>query len=146
MWRLINESYRYRYPTKYKRSIRSKVKTFVNRWYSRFYERHKQFIWFGRLRPSYTYNPYDPIHGFFSLSYASYLVLPRAVLQDAPPKWQEKFVRTLEELNHIVDYDDSSYTVQKRDDKGRFVEDPLAQYRHPKRELITWKNLPTQKQ
>lgn len=38
-----------------------------------------------------------PIHGFFSLSYASWLVLPRLALQEMPPDWQARFVALMEE-------------------------------------------------
>ena len=38
----------------------------------------------------------SPIHWYFGLSYANYLVLPRSVLQSMPIKWQEDFVKLLE--------------------------------------------------
>lgn len=38
-----------------------------------------------------------PIHTFFSLSYASWLTLPRVALQEMPLDWQAKFVALLEE-------------------------------------------------
>lgn len=40
-----------------------------------------------------------PIHGWFSLSYASYLVMPRTLLQSMPVEWQERFVKCLNEYN-----------------------------------------------
>lgn len=47
--------------------------------------------------------PDGPIHGFFGLSYANYLVVPRAVLQSMPLEWQERFVACLRELGHTFD-------------------------------------------
>jgi len=38
------------------------------------------------------------IHTWFSLSYASYLVIPRSVLQSMSEEWQYKFVELLDEL------------------------------------------------
>lgn len=40
-----------------------------------------------------------PIHGWFELSYANYLVVPRARLQSMPVEWQERMVACLEELD-----------------------------------------------
>lgn len=39
------------------------------------------------------------IHHWFELSYANYLVLPRAVLQSMPVWWQQRFVAMLDELH-----------------------------------------------
>lgn len=40
-----------------------------------------------------------PIHGWFGLTYASYLVQPRVLLQSMPIEWQERMVACLEELD-----------------------------------------------
>ncbi|EFC78693.1 hypothetical protein FrEUN1fDRAFT_8187, partial [Parafrankia sp. EUN1f] len=40
----------------------------------------------------------DTIHTWFGLSYSNYLVLPRSLLQSMPDRWQEPFVRLLEQL------------------------------------------------
>lgn len=42
----------------------------------------------------------ESIHGYFGLSYANYLVLPRSLLQSMPDEWQRRFVTELRELNH----------------------------------------------
>lgn len=39
-----------------------------------------------------------PIHSYFELSYANYLVIPRTLLQSMPVEWQERFVADLEQL------------------------------------------------
>lgn len=41
----------------------------------------------------------EAIHGFFGLTYASYLVLPRVLLQSMPDEWQTAFVRLVEQLH-----------------------------------------------
>lgn len=41
----------------------------------------------------------EPIHLWFSLSYANYLVVPRSVLQSMPQEWQARFVTCLEEMH-----------------------------------------------
>lgn len=80
-----------------------------------------------------------PIHDWFGLTYASYLVLPRSVLQEMPLGWQKKFVALLEEVQGAVDPElaDDNYAVQLRDRKtGRFKLDPLRVYRRPDQELM----------
>ncbi len=67
----------------------------------------------------------QPVHDAFGLTYASYLVVPRLVLQAMPVAWQRKFVALLEQLP-----DTPVYSVQRRDPCGRFIPDPLADYRH----------------
>lgn len=53
------------------------------------------------------------IHDFFGLSYASYLVLNRTVLQSMPLDWQEAFVQTLRELSQTFpELDWPDYYVQ----------------------------------
>ena len=74
----------------------------------------------------------DEIHNWFSLSYVSYLVLPRSILQSAPDKWQEKFVSLLDELDELFDNvpeEGTTYAVNLRNNKtGRFVNDNLCNY------------------
>lgn len=66
------------------------------------------------------------IHSAFGLSYASYLVIPRSVLQAMPYEWQEQFVAMIKQLPDTPEYD-----VLRRNERGRFMPDPLADYRHP---------------
>ena len=66
------------------------------------------------------------IHQAFGLTYAAYLVIPRSVLQDMPADWQARFVELLDGLPSTPEY-----SVLRRDAKGRFSPDPLANYRHP---------------
>ena len=74
----------------------------------------------------------SPVHVRFGLTYASYLVLPRLMLAQAPFEWQQRLVALIDEFNETfrhVERNDN-YTVQVRDNRGRFVRDPLADYRH----------------
>jgi hypothetical protein len=80
----------------------------------------------------------DAVHGWFGLSYASYLALPRSILQNMPDSWQNRFVACLNELSDMVNFDDN-YSVNLRDKKGRFIKDPLAQYRRFPKEKVPWR-------
>ncbi len=82
---------------------------------------------------------HEPIHTWFSLSYASYLVLPRAVLQRMPVGWQMKFVELVNEIEETLDYGDTDYVVTKKGAKGRYNRDPLSDYKYYDRDLIVEK-------
>lgn len=73
------------------------------------------------------------VHGWFELTYAQYLTLPRSALQSMPDKWQADFVRLLDKLDEHIDWRPKAgrYWVSLRDGKGRFVpieRDPLMDY------------------
>lgn len=60
----------------------------------------------------------EAIHGWFELTYANYLVLPRSVLQSMPDEWQARFVGLLREMETAFGHLDwPSYSVRalKRD-------------------------------
>lgn len=44
------------------------------------------------------------IHGWFGLSYANYLVMPRALLQSMPEEWQLRFTPMLDEFMDAFDH------------------------------------------
>lgn len=80
------------------------------------------------------------IHGFFGLSYAQYLTIPRTVLQSMPLEWQDRFVEMLREMNELLPHwmpkGSTYYQVYLRDDEtGRYVTDPLADYERGRRRL-----------
>lgn len=76
------------------------------------------------------------IHNYFSLTYASYLVLPRSVLQSMPSEWQDSFVRLLEEIPSTLDYNEvNGYRVNAVDSKGKFVKDDYANYERGRRRI-----------
>lgn len=43
-----------------------------------------------------------PIHGYFGLTYANYLVLQRSLLQSMPVEWQERFTACLNEIDTAI--------------------------------------------
>ena len=79
----------------------------------------------------------QPIHMFFGLSYANYLVLPRTALQTMPAPWQKRLVRLLEEMQETVKADlRSDYRVMLIDPAtGRYAKDSLANYERGRRRL-----------
>lgn len=80
-------------------------------------------------------NRHDLIHGWFELTYAQYLAIPRTVLQSMPEEWQEKFVALLEELDETFDWRRSGCWVKFKDVSGRFIEDELGDYERGRRIL-----------
>lgn len=80
----------------------------------------------------------DPIHGFFGLTYASYLVLHRSLMRPMPIEWQRRMTQLLREMREEYDTEKvpSDFMVRVRGRNGRFVDDPLASYRHISAELI----------
>lgn len=75
---------------------------------------------------------------WFGLTYSHYLVLHRSLMQEMPHEWQDRMVALLKELEEAWDVEriPSKFTVQMRDEAGRFVRDRFAEYRHPDIELI----------
>lgn len=43
--------------------------------------------------------PRESLHEWFGLSYASWLTIPRSVLQSMPAEWQHRFLMCLEEMD-----------------------------------------------
>jgi hypothetical protein len=72
------------------------------------------------------------VHGWFELSYAKYLTIPRSILQSMPVEWQKRFVACLQELDDALPWRpaEGRYWVQLKDASGRYVEDPFDEYRH----------------
>lgn len=73
-----------------------------------------------------------PVWGHFGLSYSAYLVLPRVSLCSMPIGWQRRFVALMQEAERVLppEGQGGTYSVHMRDERGRFVMDPLADYRH----------------
>lgn len=78
-----------------------------------------------------------PIHAWFGLTYAAYLVLPRLALQIMPREWQQRLVDLLNEAEAAGIETPDNYEVRLRGGNGRFVDDPLADYR--------WGKMPTER-
>lgn len=73
-----------------------------------------------------------PVHRWFSLSYCSYVVWPRSVMQSMPLEWQKKFVKLAEEIDgECFKYGIGTpdYQVLSKSN-GKFVTDPYKNYRH----------------
>ena len=83
----------------------------------------------------------EAIHGWFGLTYAAYLVIPRSVLQSLPGPLQRQLVDALDAIEaHISPADapvdlDTHYTVHLRDYRNRFVGDPLRDYDRGRRRV-----------
>jgi hypothetical protein len=77
------------------------------------------------------------IHAFFGLTYSSYLVLPRTMLQSMPDKWQEQFVKLIEEIDKTLvlptDYT-GNYVVTMKNGK-KYAKDSLRNYERGRRRL-----------
>ena len=74
----------------------------------------------------------SPVHAWFGLTYSSYLVLHRSVMEAMPIDWQRRMVALLEEMGERVDAEKipSEFMVRARD-RGRFIADPFGNYRRP---------------
>jgi len=73
----------------------------------------------------------EHIHGYFGLSYANYLVLPRSVLQSMPNEWQKEFVKLLEQIPETIGEDfepEGGYRVLAMNKDKKFTKDPYSNY------------------
>jgi len=87
----------------------------------------------------------EPIHGWFELSYAQYLTIPRSVLQSMPIEWQTRFVACLEELDEAIDWrpQHAQYWVSlhawpkdgREHGRGVQISDPLRNYERGRRQI-----------
>lgn len=76
----------------------------------------------------------EPVHGLFGLTYASWLVWPRVVMQAMPILWQQKFCKLAEEMSEkFPDWEpEGDFQVGLRVN-GKIAKLPphLCNYRHP---------------
>lgn len=86
----------------------------------------------------------EAIHGWFGLSYAQYLTLPRTALQSMPEEWQTRFVTCLRELDESFDWrphEGYQFWVQMRG-AGNFVKlekhEPFMDYKRGRRRILRW--------
>lgn len=75
------------------------------------------------------------IHGWFELSYAEYLAIPRTVLQSMPESWQHRFVALLGELDETIYWRREGCWVKFKNRYGRFMSDTLGDYERGRRVL-----------
>lgn len=78
-----------------------------------------------------------PVHLYFELTYSSYLVLERTLLQSLPHEWQERFVELMREAEELTTWlPERHYQVNEvARSGGRFVRRTLPAYRHGPRSL-----------
>jgi hypothetical protein len=99
----------------------------------------------------------EDLHGWWDLSYAEYLTIPRGVMQSMPDEWQKKMVALLYEMDATIDWhpNDAMYWVELRAlaydrhghaKKGIRLDDPLADYERGRRRLPLRAAPPTHRQ
>jgi hypothetical protein len=73
-----------------------------------------------------------PIDRWFGDSPNPYLVLSRLGLQEMPIDWQERFIALLNEAHehHELRVHARRYEVKRRNEKGKIISDPWANWRH----------------
>lgn len=82
---------------------------------------------------------YDTLWGWFGLSYASFLTLPRVLMHEMPDEWQSKMAALLDEYREVFpNQPDIGSRVQITNLSGKFIACPdwLKNYRHPDLEAI----------
>lgn len=75
----------------------------------------------------------DSLASFFGLSYASWLTLPRVLMEDMNERWQRSFGNLLKEFAEEFPNVDLTTRVSLVNRQGKFrkMERWLNQYRHP---------------
>ena len=78
-------------------------------------------------------DPYQPVHAWFELTYSSYLILQRSIMESMSIDWQKRMVKLLHEVEDTVDTTEipGKFWVRARGKGNRFIEDPYSNYRHP---------------
>jgi len=81
---------------------------------------------------------YSRLWGWFSLSYASWLTLPRVFMHEMPDEWQGDMARLLDEFHETfpeMPFDENRVQLMS---EGRLVKTPpsLINYRYPDAEMI----------
>lgn len=73
------------------------------------------------------------LHGWWQLSYAAFLVLPRALMQEMPDDWQRDMARLLREYDATWTNQPPIETTVRAVENGKLVRMPdvFTNYRHP---------------
>ncbi|UJQ44000.1 hypothetical protein vBKpnSCarvaje_0036 [Klebsiella phage vB_KpnS-Carvaje] len=76
------------------------------------------------------------LHGWFGLSYAAFVVMPRVAMMQMPKEWQEKMAELLHEYDETINtgaFGVHSCFVTVKDENNKFMSMPeqLVNYRHP---------------
>ena len=91
------------------------------------------------LREEYKPRGRERLWLWFSLSYASWLTMPRVMMHAMPDEWQDRMAALLEEWDAHWDSSDMPNTrVQAVGERGRITRFPswLLNYRHPDRRAL----------
>jgi hypothetical protein len=82
---------------------------------------------------------YSRLWGWFGLSYASFLTIPRVLMHDMPDEWQGKMADLLAEYEAAFPNLPNIGTSVSGTRNGKFVHIPdwLKRYRHPDRCALT---------
>ena len=78
----------------------------------------------------------EDVHGAFGLSYASYLVARRSLMQEMSADWQHRLVTLMDEFNEAFPSGGGVFAVFLRGENGKFESDALRNYRYPDRAAI----------
>ncbi|MGW4270808.1 hypothetical protein ACWEGQ_00220 [Streptomyces seoulensis] len=68
----------------------------------------------------------EDVHGYFGLSYANYLVLPRTLLQSMPDEWQHQLVGLLNQFHDAFEHVPQAETYQVAAGKTMQLDDMTA--------------------
>lgn len=81
---------------------------------------------------------YELLWGWFGLSYASFITIPRVLAHEMPDKWQRQMAKLLEEYDETWNGEElpSPYVSARQDNKFTSWPDWLLNYRHPDRDAI----------
>ncbi len=82
---------------------------------------------------------YNRLWGWFRLSYASWLTMPRVLMHEMPDEWQYKMAALLEEYDDTWKWPEdfpSSYVTARSGRKFTSWPEWLLRYRHPDRAMI----------
>jgi len=81
----------------------------------------------------------NKLWNWFSLSYSSWLTLPRVLMHEMPDEWQGKMADLLEEWGSHWEFEGIDFQphVQLKEN-GKFVSVPewLSNYRHPQKKEL----------
>lgn len=73
----------------------------------------------------------DPFHLWFNLTYASYLVLPRLILESMPCRWQLKMIALINQIEETLDLGKDGFPDYRVNavKNGKFIKDIYSNYR-----------------
>lgn len=92
----------------------------------------------GRMSDKTTNDGHQKLWGWFGLSYASFLTLPRVLMHAMPDEWQGKMADLLDEYDEAFNRSGFPDTTVRAVRDGKLVAMPdfLKQYRRPDQEEI----------